>query len=401
MVLKTASRLLLIVLLVLVSRTTSADAVNPLKKFLNGGMTKSLDDSASPGSGGNTCDNALAKSLVMANDEKELVEKERDEARKNHAMALDNVAQLSSELASTKETLSKRIHDLEHSEARLRQASALQRAASEKELETAILEAEKKVRSMQTMFDDTMEKSEKLWTTKMEKKESALSDLVAALKAESETTLGRVKDELEEKIATLEGALETVEKEHAQQLAAARQEAATTLHEVKRQLTEKYDDKHAEVERIKIQAEEERLKILRTKEEDARSLMDEHSSLKRSLEDQHSRLVLELKQEMESSESKANERLRAREDELASQMKKMQRDAKTQLQDAKASHAKEVENLAKTIETMKSDHSRLEKKMKALQRDYDAATKVSARMCVEFSIRPRNSPATTGNPRMA
>lgn len=379
-------RLVLTVLLVLVSRTTRADAANPLKRLLNGPMSKSSDET----NNANTCDNALAKSLVLANDEKDQMEKERDEALANHAKALDTIAQLSSELESTKDSLSKRIQELEQTEALLREASALERAASEKELETTVLEAEEKQQSMQTSFDKRLEELHELWTTKMEEKEAGHADQVAALKAESEASVNRIKKDMEEKIVALQSSLVTLEKEHEQQLAAVRQEAASSIEEVERQLTKKYDDKHAELEQFKLQAEEERLRILRIKEEDAKSLEDEHLSYRRTLEDQHSQIVADLKERIEANEKKAFKQLQARENELESRMNDMQREAKKQLQDVQASHAKELKNLVKTIETMEADHSRLGRKMNSLQRKYDAAAKVSANMGTKFLLHTQN-----------
>lgn len=379
-------RLVLTVLLVLVSRTTRADAANPLKRLLNGPMSKSSDET----NNANTCDNALAKSLVLANDEKDQMEKERDEALANHAKALDTIAQLSSELESTKDSLSKRIQELEQTEALLREASALERAASEKELETTVREAEEKQQSMQTSFDKRLEESHELWTTKMEEKEAGHADQVAALKAESEASVDRIKKDMEEKIVALQSSLVTLEKKHEQQLAAVRQEAASSIEEVERQLTKKYDDKHAELEQFKLQAEEERLRILRIKEEDAKSLEDEHLSYRRTLEDQHSHIVADLKERIEANEKKAFKQLQARENELESRMNDMQREAKRQLQDVQASHANELKNLVKTIETMEADHSRLGRKMNSLQRKYDAAAKVRANMGTKFLLHTQN-----------
>ncbi len=370
----TTPRLILTLILLLVSRTTSADAANPLKRLLNGPMSKSSEET---NSGSNTCDNALAKSLVLANDEKDIMEKERDEARTNHAETLDIVSQLSSELESTKDSLSKRIQDLEHIEALLREAAVLQRAASEKELETAVREAEEKQQSMQTSFDFKLDELHKSWTTKVEEREANHADQVAALKAESEASVGRIKKEMEEKILALQSSMVTLEKEHEQQLAAVRQEAEASVQDVEQRLTTMYDDKHAELEKIKRQAEEERRAILKFKEQDAKRLVEEHLSQRHSMELQHSQIVADLKEKIENNEKKAIERLKVREKELKSRMDTMQHEAKKQLQDVQASHANELENLVKTIETMEADHSRLGRKMSSLQRKYEAAAKVS------------------------
>ena len=369
------TRLHLIFLLIVVIRTSSSDAANPFKKLLNGGMTKPLDES-----GGSTCDSALAKSLVVANEQIAQVELERNEARSNHEMALDTIARLSSELESTKDSLTARILELEQSLHDVQEKSAAEREAFQEEIRATVEAVQKKEYGMQAVFDHQLQESVTWWTTETAKLKDDHAKQIAVLKAESQASQEQVEIQMKEKIATLEKSIFLLQERHKHQVEAVRKEAAEAIQSMEQELNKSSGDVTAELERTKKQAEEDKLEILRKSEKKIQRLMQEHNNHVGTLKDQHEELVQKLNLDLQVAEKLALEKLKAREQELQAQMEQLELELKEELEEAQRIHVQEQTKHAKSMQKMEKDVSGLISKVKKLERKYDSAQSVSTQV---------------------
>ena len=365
-------RIFLIVVVLLISRTTT-HAANPLKKLLGGGMAKADDSDDRM----NTCDSALAKSLVQAHDEKSQIEMERDAARADYARAVADMDRLGAEWASTKDSLTNQIEQLTIDKHALEEESALQRTASTDELQHTLRVADERQKETQTKMEEQLAQAQEFWTTKMDEMDKVYAESYEALKAESEATLRRVQNELNEKIESLKSSLIKMGQEKEQQLSTLRLEMTNASNEKERELLEKYDKKNAELELFKKNAEEERLALLEEKEKVAKLLAEDLSTQKRLLEEHYGQIVTTLRNELESTKKIAIDQLKAKEEEAETQMTKIRQEAEKYLQDTRVRHAKEVEQFSRSIKRLKNDQVQLTKTKDELERKYLAAAKVS------------------------
>lgn len=325
----------------------------------------------------NTCDSALAKSLVQAHDEKAQIEIERDAARADHAKTLGDMDRLSVECTATKESLTHQVEQLTIDKQALEEASDLQRTECANELQHTLRVADERQKETQSKMEEQLEQAQQDWSKTMDDMDKAYAESYEALKAESEATLERVQNELNEKIESLKISLINMGKEKEQQLTALRLEMTAAREEMERELLEQYDKKNAELELVKKNSKEERQALLEEKEKVAKLLADDLSAQKQALEEHYSQIVTTLRDELEITKKNAIDQLTAKEDEAQTRMTKIQQEAEKYLEDTRGRHAKEVEQLSKSMKKLKNDHMQLSKKKDELERKYLAAAKVS------------------------
>ena len=374
----TTTRLLILLLLVALILAPNVNAANLFKGMMMG----SQDD---PGL--NTCDSALAKSLVQLTEEKDIVGVERDEARENHRTALEEIGKLALKLATIEAAL----------------------AASKEELVDYAKAVEDKEKSMIQRFEEKGIESQKWWTAKTEDMEKLHAEKEATLQQASDDTLELVQMELNVKIATLEDLLTKIEEEKNQALAAAKEEAEKAIavkeleiadkhdqnqveleaakkeaYDVKLALIKEIEDKHeqnqVELEAAKKEAHEVKLALLKEKEDIADQLALDHDAQKRSLEEENNERLVTLKQMLETKEKLVMEQVTAKENAVEGRVTKIQQEAEKLLKDKEGHYTKELEKLVKSIKDMKKEHDTLEKKTDVLTIKYDTASRVSTRM---------------------
>ena len=345
----TTTRLLILLLLVALILAPNVNAANLFKGMMMG----SQDD---PGL--NTCDSALAKSLVQLTEEKDIVGVERDEARENHRTALEEIGKLALKLATIEAAL----------------------AASKEELVDYAKAVEDKEKSMIQRFEEKGIESQKWWTAKTEDMEKLHAEKEATLQQASDDTLELVQMELNVKIATLEDLLTKIEEEKNQALAAAKEEAEKAIAVKELEIADKHDQNQVELEAAKKEAHEVKLALLKEKEDIADQLALDHDAQKRSLEEENNERLVTLKQMLETKEKLVMEQVTAKENAVEGRVTKIQQEAEKLLKDKEGHYTKELEKLVKSIKDMKKEHDTLEKKTDVLTIKYDTASRVSTRM---------------------
>eukprot|EP00545_Synedropsis_sp_CCMP1620_P011304 CAMPEP_0119031478 /NCGR_PEP_ID=MMETSP1176-20130426/41565_1 /TAXON_ID=265551 /ORGANISM="Synedropsis recta cf, Strain CCMP1620" /LENGTH=626 /DNA_ID=CAMNT_0006987873 /DNA_START=33 /DNA_END=1913 /DNA_ORIENTATION=- len=368
MIMMTRTKQLLLLLLLV---STSSAKANPLKKMFGSRQQQKAMDDAAGGASTKTCDANLANSLVKAHDLQAKAEGQRDASKAESHMATKKTERLLAEYASTKTTLDDRIAELE-----LMEAQGKDRLEKrQRELDNYVKAAEDKLAKLVAKHEEALRQTQAWWVAKAEDTDKAFLVKEAAGKQEADASVQLTETALQAKIVQLESDISTLSETNTRQVAALHAEAATSMSNQERALNSKHDKKQAELEATKKMAEEERLTLLREKEEHANMLISDLDMNKKTLEDEHNSVVSTLKIEMATKEKEAIATVRAKEEELETKMEVIKKEAQHQLDESKGQHSKEMTKLVASIKAMEKDHDDLETKMTQMGRQYKEAAR--------------------------
>lgn len=371
---------LLLLCLLLLSTMSTTTAANPLKKIFGDKNTKEaqrkvMEEAA--GASGNTCDGALAKSLVHANEMQAKSDAERDAVQEENTKLNARMTKVLADYANTKTTLDDRIAQLE-SDVMLITAEAKDRLEKrQRELDDYVGQSEEAAKKTKAKHEEALRQTQAWWLAKTEDMDNEYASKEEELTKEATEHAEKLKADLTGQIETLTATIATLREENAKTVAELTAEAATNISRTEQELMSKHDKKHEELEAIKKKSEEERLALLREKEEHATMLMSDLDLNKKTLEEQHNSVVEELKVEMATKEKNAMDVVRAKEVELETKMEGIKKEAEKQLEESKGQHSKEMTALMASIKAMEKDHDDLEQKMGDMESRYASAAKVS------------------------
>eukprot|EP00547_Thalassionema_nitzschioides_P002546 CAMPEP_0194207252 /NCGR_PEP_ID=MMETSP0156-20130528/6043_1 /TAXON_ID=33649 /ORGANISM="Thalassionema nitzschioides, Strain L26-B" /LENGTH=540 /DNA_ID=CAMNT_0038933965 /DNA_START=79 /DNA_END=1701 /DNA_ORIENTATION=- len=288
------------------------------------------------------CDTQMAKSLVAADEEREELTAERDQARTDHKLALDEIERMTKELEDNKLKLTNRI---------------VQLGNELKEATTQLEDIESKVG--QTISKMTKERQ----------------DSESAIKEESDTALADLRTDFGKKIEQLQKDVSKLEEEKDIEIEKNKNETAKRISEKEQQLIDLKAQKDKEIKLLHDKLNDEKevvVKELIGKKERVRQELEKE---REGLVKGHSKVVNELKTAMETKEKEAMDKIRTKEIELENKMNKLQQDAKTLVEENEGNYSMQIKELISSMEKLQGDHSKLEEHITGLELKYAEASK--------------------------
>mmetsp|Transcript_15833 Transcript_15833/g.23979 ORF Transcript_15833/g.23979 Transcript_15833/m.23979 type:complete len:553 (-) Transcript_15833:244-1902(-) len=311
------------------------------------------------------CDTQMARSLVSASEEKEELTAERDQARTDHKLALDEIERMTKELEDNKLKLTNRIVQLGN-----------ELEESKGEAESTISELTKKLEDIESVVrEESKETIAKLGKDLEESKENTEAiiskmtkerqDSESAIKEDSKAALADLREKFDKALADSEEKVSKVEKQY----------------------SDFKEQKEKEIESIHEERSKEKEKVVKELMGKKERITKDHQKEKKELERNHSKMVNELKMEMETKEKEAMDHIKSREIELEKKMNKLQLEARKVVKEKEGNYSKQVKELMASIETLQRDHSQLEEHITDLEMKYADASKEIEEWQATFNAR--------------
>ena len=360
-----------------------------------GTVTEVTKEQEAVGHAALTCDSIMAKSLVLANEQKAHAEVRRDEVLAAHTMALAQITKLEEELSSMNKTLASTTNELEfwrHNSEEVQKSTTRKYEIivdkmtkdAEEHLNSALRDSVKaieglkdEVKNIQAATDAAMEAAKAEWESIQIQLNNDAQNKIAEAHQQNQQLVLTMEQAHTQTIAQMARDIKDVQELAKQEIEDLQKATASRIKELIIKHEDEHEMKDSLIANIKKDAAEFLATVKSENEEMIIKLTAEKEASLHSLQAQHEREISNLKKIIERLEDSAKKDLDVAKHKASEALAEAKRNAELTLKETNSIHAQFVSTLTASKASLQTKVDGLEKRNKRLDKRLSDASLVS------------------------
>ena len=342
-----------------------------------------------------TCDFIMAKSVVLANEQKAQAESERDKAVMAHKQAVEETVILKGQLSDTTEALARQIKELESLQkvsenekitAAEKYVNMIQKMAKDaeemrklldREAKQSIMSLEQKISEFEVTSEATMQAAKNEWKAIENKLKSDAQSQMVTIQNQSKETVTAIESSNNHTVAILMRNEAQVREQAKLEIKNLQMAATAKINQMTKKHTEEQNEKESQIANLKKEAADTIMAFQNDLEEKTSKLAAESDSYISNLQVLHDNQVSELKAMVMEIEKRARNDLEVSKTNADGALAEANKRAENTLSATESRHVQTANALKGAKASLEEKVGMLQKNIKKLEKRLNGAVSVS------------------------